>query len=466
MNLLTSLMQHQRSAFDKLKNIKISALFMDMGTGKTRTALEFIRKRITEGKIDTVLWLCPVSAKQNIAREIEKHSTASHELVGNTIKKIADIHICGIETLSSSKKAQLDLYNYCCKNRVFVIVDESTLIKNTYANRTRSMQRIGEQCEYKMILNGTPITKNYADLFAQLYFLSPKILGYYSFHSFSANHLEYDERYKGRIVRAHNTEFLSYKMNPFTYQVMKDECLDLPPKTYSVRMFEMNKKQLRLYSHIKDYYLNVVPVEQIDRYIYAMFTALQRCVSGYDNQGKKNIFKNPMDNPRINVLLGLLEEIGENKVIIWYKYHNELEDIKRALCESSGNKDCFVGFHGGMDQSKRNESVVRFQTDTSVKYFVANQQCGGYSLNLQACSYAVYYSNSFNYATRKQSEDRIHRIGQSKNVHIIDILCSESIDMVIDDNIHSKQNVLQSFKEKLNEVRDNKEKLRKLWGGM
>ena len=96
---------------------------------------------------------------------------------------------------------------------------ESNLIKNPKAKRTENITRLGEYCRYRLILNGTPITKTEADLYSQWYFLDWRVLGYKSFWSFAANHLEYDDA--GRIIRSLNTDYLTKKMAPYSYQVKK-----------------------------------------------------------------------------------------------------------------------------------------------------------------------------------------------------------------------------------------------------
>jgi SNF2 family DNA or RNA helicase len=100
-NLKTNLLNHQLEAFEKLKKWKVFALFMDMGTGKTRTSLEFINLYLNENKIDKVLWFCPLSVKKNLELDIVKHS----ELLDK-------IYICGLETLSQSDLTYIKLYQY------------------------------------------------------------------------------------------------------------------------------------------------------------------------------------------------------------------------------------------------------------------------------------------------------------------------------------------------------------------
>lgn len=222
MILKTKLYDHQKKAVEKLLKIKVGALYMEMGTGKTRTALELIAARYNAGKVNHILWLCPCSVKKTIERELIKH-------IGNDLSMFT---ICGIETLSSSVKTNAKLLRLVKEKNVYLIVDESNLVKNHRAKRTQSITRLAEDCKYKLILNGTPISRNETDLFAQWFILDYRILGYKSFWSFAANHIEWDENVRGKVKKTLNVDYLVKKIAPYSYQVKKEECLDLPEKTY------------------------------------------------------------------------------------------------------------------------------------------------------------------------------------------------------------------------------------------
>ena len=150
MTLKTTIYEHQIKAVEKLVKLKVGALYMEMGTGKTRTAIELIYRRIKRDKIDKALWLCPCSVKDTISREFDKHL--------DNYKNI--IIIAGIESLSSSVKLNSELFNLVNNFRCMLIVDESNLVKNHKAKRTENITTLSAYCEYKLILNGTPISKN------------------------------------------------------------------------------------------------------------------------------------------------------------------------------------------------------------------------------------------------------------------------------------------------------------------
>lgn len=440
MNLITKLMPHQVDAVKKLKRLKVGALYMEQGTGKTRTALELLKIKFDSKKINKAIWLCPCSVKENLRRDIIKHT-------GNFPDEI--IEICGIETLSTSFKWNKHLQEISEKNDVFLLIDESNLIKNPFALRTMHITRISQLCKYKFILNGTPITRSEQDLFAQWFLLDWRILGYSSFYSFSANHLEYDEY--GKVRRCLNTDYLSEKIAPYSYQIKKIDCLELPRKSYVTHYYRLSDEQISLYWETKDGFLELIR-EDNEATIYRLFTALSLVISGRKIVSNPNdkirhipLYKNPEDNPRIQALMDVIYGISE-KCIIFCKYHEEINDICNVINKNYGLGSA-VPFEGNLNLKKRQESIDKFESDA--QFLVASKQCAGYGLNLQFCHYVVYYNNDFDLATRLQSEDRVHRIGQDHNVTYIDICSSCKFEDMVVSCLQKKENLLERFKDEI-----------------
>ncbi len=214
--LTTELLPHQVDAVTKLRGSALNALFMEQGTGKSRTVIELAN--IRSEKIDNVVWFAPVSLKATVHGEILKHTdcTESEVYVFNdktdedTIPLDRMWYVVGIESMSSSARMIFAVQKIITENSM-VILDESTYVKGHRSKRSERITLFAKKTQYRMILTGTPITQGVQDLFAQFRFLSPKILGYASFYSFAANHLEYSDKYPGLIVRAHNVEDLAEK---------------------------------------------------------------------------------------------------------------------------------------------------------------------------------------------------------------------------------------------------------------
>lgn len=460
MNLRTSLFEWQKPPVAKLIKSRVAGLFMEPGTGKTRTAIEFVYLR--QARIDHVLWFCPVSLKETIHYEVLKHTDLDESQICmvNGQRSLPDVfwYIVGVESIGSSTRVALLTANLIT-TRSFVVIDESTYIKGHRALRTRRLTTMAAKARYRMILTGTPLTQGVEDLYAQMRFLSPKILGYNSFYSFANNHLEYSEKFKGMILRAHNVGNLAAKVHPYTYQVTKNECMELPAKLYDGRYFSMTEQQRYYYELAKQtaWQLAEEANHDFDSYfIFRLFTWLQQVVSGFWNHEGQTI---EIPHSRLDALSGVVDSLpaGE-KLIIWCKYHYSIRGIVKMLDADYGT---VAQFHGDIGEYDRNRELDRFRADA--RFLVATQASGGHGLTLTESCYAVFYENEFKYANRLQAEDRQHRIGQARRPTYIDLICRNSIDERIEKAIAKKENLVQDFKRKVDAVKDgSKVDVRKL----
>lgn len=452
MKIKNELLSHQKAAVDKLIKLKVGALFMEQGTGKTITTLEIARQRIAKGKIDKVIWLCPCSAKKNIKKEIMKHCSSD---------MLSYFVICGIETLSTSVRANSYILSLVAENLCFLVVDESLLIKNPRALRSEHILSIAEKCPYRIILNGTPISRNEADLFSQFQILDWRILGYRSYWSFAANHIELDDY--GRFRRALNTDVIAKKISPYVFQVKKSECMELPKKKTHVEYFDINEEQNDMYDYAAENLLTEVD-EWKPETIYRLFSGLQAVISGkglkFNRSGTHfdtfEMFENPEDNPRIQELMENVDWLGDEKAIIFCHYESEISQLCKLLPDS-------VRFDGQVKMKQRMSNLEEFSKDK--KYLIANKTCAGYSLNLQFCHNIIYMSNDWDLGTRLQSEDRVHRFGQTEDVTITDICCDGTIDERIIDCLANKEGLLDSVKRDIDNSSNVKDSLKTIIHG-
>ena len=455
--ITTELMRHQQDAIEKLKGVKVAALFMDMGTGKTLTAFEWLR--LKQHKISKVVYFCPVSVKKTIADQLKQHTTATCYVFDDKTKQgkipAADFYIIGIESMSDSKRIIFCALDLCDENTA-VVCDESTYIKSHSANRTKWITECGKKAKYRMIMTGTPTSNGFKDLFSQFRFLSTLILGYNSFFSFAANHLEYSEKYPGVVRRAHHTDVLAEKMKPYVYQVKKEDCLDLPEKTHSTRYYSLMATQQAAYQIRKEAFFELLEkYEEVgSTAVFNLFTDLQKICSGYEiENGKKLEFA----HKRLDVLQEIIEEIPENqKIVIWAKYMHDIDSILAMLRKAHG-ADCTSEYTGRKSEKERAVEAQRFMQDR--RFFVGTQSTGGHGLNELVCSsYAIFYTQSFKFAERLQTEDRQHRLGQKNKVHYVTITASNTIDERIDKSLAKKENILLSFQREIEEIKKLKGK--------
>tara|TARA_R110002167_G_scaffold143913_1_gene333508 strand:- start:24 stop:563 length:540 start_codon:yes stop_codon:yes gene_type:complete len=141
---------------------------------------------------------------------------------------------------------------------------------------------------------------------------------------------------------------------------------------------------------------------------------------------------------RISELIDLLWEI-EGKVVIWAHWQKDVTKIIAAVVKEFG-EGCCVDYFGLTPQSERQENIRKFQEDEKVRFFIGTTQTGGYGITLTAASNMIYYSNGYDLEKRQQSEARIDRIGQTKPMTYIDIMCEDTVD----------ERIVKALKKKIN----------------
>lgn len=456
MNCLTTLYSHQQEALSKIKDKKVNGLFMEMGTGKTLTAISLAVMRREAGRCDRVIYFCPASLRKTVVDEIKKH-TGEDACCIHLTKTIKSFwYVVGIESISQSNRITLRA-NDLITEQSFIILDESDLCKNPAAIRTRRITQMAKKAKYRMILTGTPVGEGIEDLFSQFYFLNWQILGYRSFYSFATQHLEYSENYPNLVVSRRGVEDIATKIAPYVYQVKKQECLDLPPQTYSTYYVSMSREQYSLYQEAKEVLLLSLPDDEIDSYdIFRLFVALREIVSGFwnetiDYRKRNNLQRKPkfhkVQHSRITILLNILEKLPQGKVIIWCNFYYAIEQVACAIAEIYGHSA--IAQHHGKTASPEIE-IDRWRNEA--RFLIASPKCSGRGLTLNEAQYAVFYNNDFSYRIREQAEARNHRIRQNQNVHYIDIVCENSIDERIVNALSHKENLAQQFKQKINRL--------------
>jgi SNF2 family DNA or RNA helicase len=457
-NLTTSLLPHQEPAVAKIRPSRVGALFMEMGVGKTRCAIELIHLR--RNRINRTLIYCPVSLKETWRAEIAKHTDCPDTAVfvfddktnAKTLPLDRQWYIIGVESVSSSNRVALAAQRLTTTETA-VIVDESSYIKGHKSRRTLRITRYSEPARYRLILTGTPIDHGPEDLFAQLRFLSPKILGYNSFYSFAANHLEYSEKYPGMIVRAHNTAWLAAKVQPYVYQVTKEDAgLNLPDKLYDSRYFRLTNEQWEAYETAKWEILG--QADEVDSYvIFQLFGALQQIASGFWQRKDGRI---ELPHGRTDQLLDIVQAIpaGE-KVIVWCKYRYSINQVTDALAGAYG-RDSVCLYYGDLDEGGRAAELARWRGDG--RFFVATMATGGHGLTLTEAAYSVFYENGFKYSHRLQAEDRTHRIGQARPPTYVDIIGNCGIEDRIMKSLAKKGDAVRDFRRKVDGLKKLKGK--------
>ena len=450
-NYKTEPFKHQRFALTQGAKEKNFAYFMEMGTGKTKVAIDNACYLYQENLIQFVIVIAPNSVYQNWQKEISVHSPETYNIWTWKVdpeKKLPlndsklTFILMNVEALShKSGHKFLEKILSLIGLRSMMIVDESTTIKNRTARRTKAILKLSQFVKYKRILTGSPVTKSPLDLFTQCAFLDWRLLGYESFFTYRSRYaVMHTMEMNGRQVMFPkyytNLDELEARLKMFSYRCRKKDCLDLPDKLYSQRYIDLTDEQKKVYVDLKKRALAVVKDETIS-YANKLTEVLRlhQVVNGFVKTDEGNI-KPFKTNPKLKELMSILEET-EDKCIIWANYVFNINEIKKTIGETYG-KDSVVSIYGEDSVEVRKDAVENFQHNDRCRFLVGNPTVGGYGLTLTAARYVIYFSNSYNLEVRQQSEDRAHRIGQGAKVTYIDLIANKSIDEMIIGSLEGK----------------------------
>lgn len=422
--------KHQVDALRFLCSMKVSALNGDVGTMKSKIVIDLCISRYEAGQIKKVLVFLPVSTKKNFNEQIQLWNSCPG----------LEWKLVGHESMGSSSRSYLEALCFV-DNETQIIVDESHLIKNPMAKRSKRIKSVCERASYKVIMTGTPVTENVHNLYMQYAMLSILIIN-------MPNWLKFEEKYL--IIGGHSgTEVIGYKnldhllglIEPYTYQI-DSSVLNLEAKKFHQLQCELNENQRILYESEKQQLLDRIMSEDIRATdIFQTFMRMQQITSGYyvDSSGEKINIGSEKTNLLANIDLS-------EKTVFFCKFIFEVE----TLIEQLGSENCAE--FTGRNQRTRDAEKDAF-VNGSKKYFVSTMQSGGTGLNgLQLVSNSVvFYSNSFSYFQRKQSIGRLDRKGQSKEVHVWDLLTEAKIDRRIMSCLSRKENLADEIKRLIND---------------
>ena len=401
------MIKNQLQAFNKFSKLKVGALFMQMGTGKTKVAIELV----DYNKCDLLIYIAPYSTLKNIEDEFIKWNLKTKYI------------LIGYETISSSDVKYLNLLKQLENKRCFIIADESIFIKNENTKRYRRLCELRTKCEYALILNGTPLTKNEYDLYNQMQFLSPLIM--------KMSKQEFQNTFFKKITykRKGEKENTFYKFSEVNAELLYKM---IEPYIFKCDL-DFNKDEVNDYKYIQyidedDYYIE--KENKLEEYmkngnsqtIINMLTSLTVIASNY---AKKND--------------AVIEYIKNKQVIVFCNYLDEIEYISDRI-------ECYLI----TGETKRRDIIIDNFKNNNIPLLMT-YGVGSYSLNLQFCNEIVYSSINFDYAKLEQSKYRIKRIGQDKDIKYTYFLTDLGINKLILENINKKCTLDNLIKEKMKE---------------
>lgn len=394
-----TLTMHQRQAELKAMEWKSFALFMKMGSGKTRVA---IRLANSVPDIDLLVYIAPLRIIQPLDDTIQPIGVEIEKWGGFSAKEVIYI---GVETIGQSDRAYLQLLNRIRTSlNPFIIVDESIKIKNMAAKRTQRVLELGKMAWHKLILNGQPLTRDLLDLYPQMHFLDPRILNI-SLAQFKDTFCKY-KRVTNRAT-GYIREFITgYENIDYLYSLIGQyiyECdLDLEvKKIFETKYYSLDDKAMEIYNYLKTKYLDSDMLMMKNNNIFLELTMKM--------QHEYCITKEKFD-----LVDDWLRSRPQSKVIIYCKY-------------IVGRKECAKRYP---------ESVV------------LNYKSGSHGYNLQDRPYTVFFDGTFDWGDVIQATYRNYRTGQEYDCWYLSLEGNVNLERLIRKNNKKKEEMANYFKRK------------------
>jgi SNF2 family DNA or RNA helicase len=452
-------MEHQERASDKFKDKHVCAIFAEMGTGKTKMAIDRVNREWCSGKIDAAIVLAKKGVhvqwaegeldedgnkKPSPIESLTQDSITHREFAwkGKPFPKEAFQKFDGLTWMTFNfdaiihKKAASEVEKFlkAYEGRVAFVGDETHYLKSYRAARTKAAIKVSEQCELRIIMTGTPLAKNLEDEWSQFKVLDESIIGHRYVTTFR-NDFCIMGGFEGReVVGTRNLDRFKELTEPYVFRVTKSECLDLPEKQYRQLKFKLSQEQSQAIAQLRQTQTFTLPNGE-DLFFEGAAPTLgkiQEVSNGFllHPEGIHLFGK----NPRVEALNEFLEENPE-KAIIWCRYKYDVKVLMDQFGEAA------VDYYGETKDKDRILNKAAFINEDKIRYLVATPAAAGEGLDglQKACSLAVYYSNSFSSLSRWQSEDRIHRIGMGDKAVFVDMIARGCIDYSVLRNLREKK---------------------------
>lgn len=498
--------KHQAEEFEVSKDLPARAIFWEQGTGKSKITIDTAGHLFAKGEIDCVVVLAPPGVHLNwVTDELPTHMpewirerTFTH--VYDTYKAGTKAHQAAHRQLvthkglsflamsydsSTTEKAKELLWELLQNRKVLYVADESQRIKTPSATRTKVAVGSAKYAPYRRILSGTPIAQGPFDAYSQLLFLDEDFWKREELAPFTVFKAHFgvwrkQETTTGKkydmLVKYRRLNELNELLGRISSRVTKEDVLDLPPKLYSRRYFEMTPEQRRIYQSLRDEFMALMlaegdcrncggsgrveyegfagecpTCEGTGKVLGGMVTAslaivrllrLQQTLCGYVPVETFEEGKEPEltllsgGNPRLSLLGEVVQDLP-HQFIVFARFRKDIDLIMGKMRELGITA---VRYDGSVSPDDRALAKKTFQ-EGGAQAFVANPAVAAEGLTLVCAKTVVYYNNSFKLTERLQSEDRAHRIGQNDPVSYIDLACPGTVDMSVIDALKNKLDI-------------------------
>jgi Mesyanzhinovviridae DNA helicase len=471
-------MAHQAEALSIGWKREFFGYFLHMGLGKSRIAIDDFLLNYEDDRVDGLIVIAPKSVYTNWSREDKDNPGELQKWLWDKYKDKTRIYLykagraakddkirswlmdtrepsprvllVNVESLATTADATLLIMQFCRVHRTMMIMDESTVIKDHKAKRSKLLIKgnatrpaLATLAAMRRIMTGSPSTGSQSDLWAQFEFLRPRNnpLGYTNFTVFQARFNKLAIMNMGRYsfkkeVGPANTDELQRLVGMHSYRRRKEECLDLPPKVYMPWEVQLTEEQMTVYKELRQFAMaKVQGHEASTELVVTQLMRMHQVICGHIRTDDGIVRK--LSSNRFAAVEQIISGTDE-QVVIWCHYRPDAALVAGELRKIYGENS--VGeWHGG-NTTTREQHEADFQAGRR-RFLVATDQSGARGRTWTAGTLVIYYSNGYDWEIREQSEDRTHRIGTVGTVTYVDLIARGTTDEKIIRALREKRNI-------------------------
>ena len=446
---VTTPLKHQAEGTRFLRSKERAALFDEQGLGKSKQLIDAIAGEIGASRLSGALIVCPNGLKSTWADEIERFCSLPYAVFGAGRKARrtafrslrAAFYVINYEAVATELSSLRALLRF---KPMALVLDESHRIKTPDARVTKAVLQLRADAKRRYLLTGTPVANKPDDLWSQILFLDDgEALGA-TFEQFRARYQAPGGGYK-------SIDDLRTRVSDLSMRRLKDEALQLPAKEVIRICVELSGRQQVMYDQMRDeleLWVKTLDGQQVLKQADAILARLVRLAQLASNPRliDPSFDGNSAKFLKLDTLLSQLLALPERKVIVWTSFVGNVIELK-ARYHMYGP----VILHGEVPTQDRDRAVRSFRRDKDVRLLIANPAAAREGLTLTEANIAIYVDRTFNLVDYLQSQDRIHRISQTRNCEIILLLASATVDLFIDYSLEQKHR-LAKFAQKDSDI--------------
>ena len=422
------LRQYQKDAVNIALNYNCYGIFSDTGTGKTIMGLELARHYkktliVCPLSIINTAWINDCNKFYPQLKAVSLWGSKKERL--ENLKKKADVYIINYDGLRIILD-EIKNFGFDC-----IILDESSKIKNMNSQITSIVLSLREYIPSRYVLSGCPTPNHNSEIFPQMKFINNEIFGN-NYYGFLAKYFTQDMANPHRWYQTnYNKDCYYNRLLEQSLFIKKEDVVDLPDKTFLIRNVELNKKQREIYDNVIQDIKDNINVWSKFEFTAQLMKSREIC-DGFIINKDKSI--TDFGTNKDKELQDVVDEIGNKPIIIWCQFTYEIEKLASKF--------------GGValtSQTKNRDSIIEDFKNKKIKILCTHPKLLGMGNTFINCNYNIYYSQSYSYEEFKQSQDRIHRIGQTNKCTYIMIQCNKTIDEKIYNCLKNKKNAVDEL---------------------